>query len=86
MSLPERVLDNAQVVRAIFHLTRIQREPYAVRLGTEHQSRVELFGANGLFKVPHVQFVGLSVNGWDTCVCVRRDCRLLVRVLSITEL
>ena len=62
MSLPERVLDNAQVVSTIFRPTRVERETHAVGLWTESQSRVELLNSNVFFDVPHVQFVGLGVN------------------------
>ena len=83
--LPKGVLDDAQVVRATFRLSVVERESDAVGHGSVLQACVQLFRSDVFLQVPAGNFVSCRVNRWNTRLAWR-NCRLFVRVLSVSKL
>ena len=86
VGLPQRVLCDAQMVRAIVRLSVVKREGDAVWLWSEGQAQVNFFLWDVFFQVPSVHLVCCWVNRGHARGSVWRNSCLLIGVLSVLKL
>ena len=84
--LPQRVLDDAEMVGPAFCVAVVEGEADAVWHGAVHFAQGKLFDCRVLFQVPLVDFVGCRVDSGHASCCVRCDGGLLVGVLAVLQL